>query len=182
MISTKVGGTVEEVWVTSTKIKLFANGERIHMANSKILASGVVNHNERTTRRVNKYWHLSHDSDPAAVERFLERLDAIADRDDIRPHITKFGEAPHFGAHVMNLRLVRGLRARGDGVGASGGARDVRGLRRGPGAGAAARRRRPPHRQARRAGGAMYFVAVFAVLTLLFVWKSNLQPDFNFLL
>ncbi|KAH8058681.1 mechanosensitive ion channel [Aureococcus anophagefferens] len=69
-----VGGTVEEVWVTSTKIKLFSNGERIHMANSKILASGV-------------------------------RLDAIADRDDIRPHITKFGEAPHFGAHVMNLEL-----------------------------------------------------------------------------
>ncbi|KAH8074239.1 Mechanosensitive ion channel [Aureococcus anophagefferens] len=77
-----VGGTVEEVWVTSTKIKLFSNGERIHMANSKILASGVVNHNERTTRRVNKYWHLAHDSDPAA-----------------------FGEAPYFGAHVMNLEL-----------------------------------------------------------------------------
>ena len=100
-----VAGTVEEVAVTSTKIKLFCNGERIHMANSKILASGVVNHRERDVRRISKYYHLAHDSDPAKVKAFLGALDAALDRDDVRPLIRKFGRAPYFGAHVMNLGL-----------------------------------------------------------------------------
>lgn len=96
-------GTIEEMTATSTALRLNLCGEVVHVANSKILEAGVINHDDRKKRRCNKGYYFVHDSDPDALRDLLLALDECLELPGVRPHVLKYGRAPYYGGHVMKV-------------------------------------------------------------------------------
>jgi len=94
---------VREVGLRSTRLEALNSGESIHIPNSKLCSTHIVNHAERKRRRVRKELYLSHNTSAADLRCALDAINAILDRPMISPHIQKYGRAPRWGTHMMGV-------------------------------------------------------------------------------